>query len=137
MYSDYIHQRFITFHTKLILRKFFESWKIYVIYKLRKRKTLCEVNHMYRIKLQRNVFNILSKNIIKSNEHYKKITRKQYFRLWKKYIEIIRMNKSLIKKSMIFCIKKYLQKSITIWKVFVLHRKEKNIFKKKLIDKVI
>lgn len=137
MYSDYIHQRFITFHIKLILRKFFESWKIYVIYKLRKRKTLCEVNHMYRIKLQRNVFNILSKNIIKSNEHYKKITRKQYFRLWKKYIEIIRMNKSLIKKSMIFCIKKYLQKSITIWKVFVLHRKEKNIFKKKLIDKVI
>lgn len=137
MYSDYIHQRFITFHIKLILRKFFESWKIYAIYKLRKRKTLCEVNHMYRIKLQRNVFNILSKNIIKSNEHYKKITRRRYFRLWEKYIEIIRMNKSLMKKSMIFCIKKYLQKSITIWKVFVLHRKEKNIFKKQLIDKVI
>ncbi|XP_035736835.1 uncharacterized protein LOC118448116, partial [Vespa mandarinia] len=126
--NDYINQQFITFYIKLILRKFFESWKIYAIYKLHRRKTLCEVNHMYRIKLKRNVFNILSKNIIKSNEYHNKIIQRRYFKLWKKYIEIIRYNKSLIKK--------YLQKSITIWKVYVLHRKEKNIFKKQLVDKV-
>ncbi|KAI4480523.1 hypothetical protein M0804_010076 [Polistes exclamans] len=126
--NDNIGQKFTTLRTKLILRQFLESWKIYAIYKLRRRKTICEINHIYRVRLKRNVLNILSKNIIKCNEHYNKVMQRRYFRLWIRYTEIITMNRKLIKK--------YLQKCINIWKEFVLNRKEKNMLQNQLIDKV-
>ena len=151
----------VNFHDRVLLRNDFEHWKIYVIHKLHTRRATYKADYFYHKKLEKKVLNALSRNVLlkwkhivsltnkytnksiivmnyeKAKKHYSKFLLRKYFKCWSCYILMIRKERTLLERAVIFhnvyCLKKY----IINWKLYVLLQNRKKVTRNKINEVIL